>query len=206
MNRREFIEALRKELSRLSEEEIEAAIEYYEEYFDEAGPENEQQVIADLGSPKKIAAQIKSEYGARILNEETENPPAKKKLSAAWWVILGVCSLPVSIPLLFLMICGIITAAGVAIAVLAGIAGCIVGAVALVLVGIISIPVAFSSALFFLGIGLASLAILLAVGALCIIGIKAAVKAIARAVRNRSERKRMERSENQNWKWKGENE
>ena len=33
MKRREFIEKLRSELSRLPQEEIEAAVEYYEEYF-----------------------------------------------------------------------------------------------------------------------------------------------------------------------------
>ena len=42
MTRKEFIEKLRSEISKLPQEEIDAAIEYYEEYFDEAGKENEQ--------------------------------------------------------------------------------------------------------------------------------------------------------------------
>lgn len=41
MNRREFIARLKEEISRLPQEEIEAAVEYYEEYFDEAGADKE---------------------------------------------------------------------------------------------------------------------------------------------------------------------
>ena len=59
MNRREFIARLKEEISRLPQEEIEAAVEYYEEYFDEAGADKEQDVLERLGSPKKVASQIK---------------------------------------------------------------------------------------------------------------------------------------------------
>ena len=53
MNRKKFIDILKEELSKLPDEEIDAAIEYYEEYFDEAGAENEEEVLSELGSPKK---------------------------------------------------------------------------------------------------------------------------------------------------------
>ena len=98
MNRREFIARLKEEISRLPQEEIEAAVEYYEEYFDEAGADKEQDVLERLGSPKKVASQIKSEYAVRLFDEE-EKPTVKKGLSAAWYVVLGICSAPVSIPL-----------------------------------------------------------------------------------------------------------
>ena len=45
MNRSEFIRILRKELARLPQDEIDAAVEYYEEYFDEAGPDKEAEII-----------------------------------------------------------------------------------------------------------------------------------------------------------------
>lgn len=35
MNRREFLEELRKNLSKLPADEVDAAVEFYEEYFDE---------------------------------------------------------------------------------------------------------------------------------------------------------------------------
>ena len=56
MNRAEFMKILRSELRRLPEDERNSALEYYEEYFDEAGPQKEQQVLENLGNPKKIAS------------------------------------------------------------------------------------------------------------------------------------------------------
>lgn len=59
MNRTEFMKRLRELLSDISESEREEALNYYEDYFDDAGIENEQDVIAALGSPEKVAATIK---------------------------------------------------------------------------------------------------------------------------------------------------
>lgn len=70
MNRAEFMKQLEKLLNNISESERKEALEYYESYFDDAGAENESQVIQELGSPGKVAAIIKadlssdsSEYG-----------------------------------------------------------------------------------------------------------------------------------------------
>ena len=59
MNKELFIRDLRRFLADLPEEERNAAIQYYEDYFNDAGPEREQQVIEELGSPVDIARQIK---------------------------------------------------------------------------------------------------------------------------------------------------
>ena len=53
MNRAQFMEQLEKLLSDISEEERREALEYYESYFDEAGPEKEASVIRELGSPER---------------------------------------------------------------------------------------------------------------------------------------------------------
>ena len=75
MNRKQFMEQLERLLSDISEAERQEALEYYEGYFDDAGPENEGEVIRELGNPGKVAAIIKadlqengSDYG-----EYTEN-------------------------------------------------------------------------------------------------------------------------------------
>ena len=60
MNRKKFIEELAFLLQDIEDAEREEAMQYYEDYFDEAGPENEQQVINDLGSPERVAAIIKA--------------------------------------------------------------------------------------------------------------------------------------------------
>lgn len=58
MNRKQFMEELRQLLTGISEEERVEALQYYEDYFDDAGAENEQQVIEELGTPQKVASTI----------------------------------------------------------------------------------------------------------------------------------------------------
>ena len=58
MTRKEYMEQLRKYLKRLPKEDYDNAIEYFSEYFDEAGPENEQQVMEELGQPKEAAREL----------------------------------------------------------------------------------------------------------------------------------------------------
>lgn len=74
MNKELFIRDLRRFLADLPEEERNAAIQYYEDYFNDAGPEREQQVIAELGSPVDIARQIKRTNQDSILYGEGSAP------------------------------------------------------------------------------------------------------------------------------------
>ena len=62
MNRKQFMEQLERLLSDISEAERQEALEYYEGYFDDAGPENEGEVIRELGNPGKVAAIRSEEY------------------------------------------------------------------------------------------------------------------------------------------------
>ena len=59
MNRVEFMNQLKNLLWDIPEHEREEALNYYEDYFDDAGAENEAQVIKSLGNPEKVAAIIK---------------------------------------------------------------------------------------------------------------------------------------------------
>lgn len=63
MNRAEYMKELAFLVQDVPDEEREEALQYYEDYFDDAGPENEEQVIAELGRPEKLAAIIRE--GAR---------------------------------------------------------------------------------------------------------------------------------------------
>ena len=75
MNRVQFMEQLKKLLSDISEEERQEALEYYESYFDDAGEDQEAEVIRELGSPGKVAAIIKEDLKSSSQNygEFTEN-------------------------------------------------------------------------------------------------------------------------------------
>ena len=58
MNKDEYLKELRKNLKILKQSDRDEAIEFYEEYFDEAGVENEAKVIEELGEPKALAKKI----------------------------------------------------------------------------------------------------------------------------------------------------
>ena len=60
MNRKEFMEQLRRLLHDIPAGDREEALAYYENYFDDAGLGNEASVIRELGSPGRIAAEIKA--------------------------------------------------------------------------------------------------------------------------------------------------
>ena len=59
MTRVEFTNELRALLWDLTVEEREEALQYYNDYFDDAGAENELRVLVDLGSPYDVAKSIK---------------------------------------------------------------------------------------------------------------------------------------------------
>ncbi len=65
MNRTDFMKELRAGIVKLPYQEAEAALEYYEEYFEEAGAENEERVLEELGDPKAIAKQIMEDFHNR---------------------------------------------------------------------------------------------------------------------------------------------
>ena len=60
MKKEEFMEKLEYLLQDVNEEEREAALTYYRDYLDEAGPENEEKAIEDFGSPERVAAMIRA--------------------------------------------------------------------------------------------------------------------------------------------------
>ena len=97
MTRNEYMKILTHKLRRLPKDDYYRAVEYFEEYFDEAGPDQEQQAIEDLGSPEEAAKALIVDLAAANVKE----PPKtiKKGLSAVWIAILAVFAAPIAVPL-----------------------------------------------------------------------------------------------------------
>lgn len=142
MNRTEYMAALRRALSALPEEERASALRYYEEYFDDAGPENEQKVIADLGAPEKVAEQILADYRELTAvppsSQGTPQQPKKRRwrgISPWLLVVLVLLALPMAIPL-----------AGVLIGVVATLFGVLLSVVLVVLAFVVVVPLCLLAA------------------------------------------------------------
>ena len=74
MTRAEFLTALAEKLQGVTVDEREEALKYYNEYLDEAGPENEEAVIAELGTPQKVANIIIANSSAVPSAEKAAKP------------------------------------------------------------------------------------------------------------------------------------
>ena len=85
MTKKEYLEALNTELERLNIEDRADAINYYSEYFDEAGEENIKQVISELGSPEELAQKFLPESREGISGEQ-----APRKRSILFYSAIGL--------------------------------------------------------------------------------------------------------------------
>lgn len=220
MSRQEFIQTLRRELRKLPPEEIADATAFYEEYFDDVQESLDTEELAEdaaqalilqtetrlteaLGSPRTIAAQIKSDYAARILEGEStasgEKVKAKHKISAIWWVIIGICSAPVSIPLAIGIGCTafavVIGALSVILGIYAGIIGGFLGGIAAAVCGCVFMTSSLSAGVMCLGIGLLAMAASAAAGLGACIGTRELIRALARLARSLAAKRRRNKIE-----------
>lgn len=72
MNRQEFIYELERLLQVIPDKDRIEAIQYYQDYFEDAGIENEQNVIRELQTPERVAAIIQEDLRNDNLTQEGE--------------------------------------------------------------------------------------------------------------------------------------
>ena len=218
MTRMEFMKILRNELRKLPPEEIVAATEFFEEYLDDAlealnvdglteeeaqnlREETEERLIREIGSPRAVAKQIRAEYASRILEGEESGGKTKasvgSRISAVWWVIIGICSAPVSIPVAICIGCVafgiIVTVLSIMISIYSGIIGAAIGGICALVMGCLAIPTVLSTAALLIGIGLITLALTAAAGVGAYIGTKELIRWLARLGRSINEKRRLKK-------------
>ena len=150
MNRVEFMKQLERLLWDIPESDRLDAIAYYNDYFDEAGPENEVNVLRELGSPERVASIIKADLNTSG-NEKAEyteqgysdgrsgvnpNTPAVKKKRWNLPIPLVIIILVFASPLLLGIGGGLI---GGVVGLFGGIIGLIFGGFGMLLGGIVSL-------------------------------------------------------------------
>ena len=123
MTKTEYMKVLSKKLRRLPKEDYERAVEYFEEYFADAGPENEQKAIEDLGTPEEAARELIMD----LAEENADKPPKTVKrgmralpLALVFIILIACAFLVVFCVLLCIVIAGVSVAAGGIISAIAG--------------------------------------------------------------------------------------
>lgn len=155
MSREQFLEQLRNKLKGLPPEDMEDALEYYKEYLDEAGPENEAATIEAWGDPDRIATQILADYAAKRVDAK---PSARKGLSTVWVVILAIFASPIAVPIAAVIVCVmlalIIAVGSVVLGFGAAAVGLFAGGVCSVIMGLCVMFQSFPTTVFYVGTGL----------------------------------------------------
>ena len=72
MNRETFLRELKHLLQDVAEDEREEALQYYRDYLEDAGQENEETVLQELGDPARVAAMIRSGLNGTDMGEFSE--------------------------------------------------------------------------------------------------------------------------------------
>lgn len=125
MNRKQFMDELNRLLMDIPDNERREAIQYYNDYFDDAGEENEAKVIKELGSPQQVAQNIRE--GMTEGTAEYKNVSASGHDTYHWkipgTVLLCILLSPVIIP----VVIGLL-AAGIGL--IFGIFGILIGVIA----------------------------------------------------------------------------
>ena len=165
MTKKEYIYHLKNRRRNLPIDEVESAVDYVSELFDEAGEENAEEVARDLGSPAKFAAQIRAEYAINqhCLPEDTTAVYREKPKSNNGWktlalILLGIAALPVGLPLVLVLAVLIFVAVVVGVCLLFAL-GCVllagfIAVCSLVYAGFKMLTVSLASGLMSIGLGL----------------------------------------------------
>lgn len=104
MNRKEFMEALRKQLRYLPKEDREDAIGYYEEYLMDLDVSEEEDITSIVGQPKEVAQAILADCTEKHYEEQKEGGSAKKSGMMVWLVILGILAAPMGFPVIIVLL------------------------------------------------------------------------------------------------------
>lgn len=145
MDKNDYFLKLRKELKRVSPEDIDDAVRYYEEYSEDAGFTDGEQLVNEFGTPKDLAKKIIVDIvDKNYVNNESktkEEKKAEKKqkgkttVSTPLLVLLAIFAVPMS-PVILALIIVLFVLIFVAFVVLAAM---IVVFAALVFAGLISL-------------------------------------------------------------------
>lgn len=105
MTRQEYMQQLAALLTAMPEAERRDALDYYEEYFDAAGPEKEAHTIQELGSPQNVAEKIWEGTGAQSGTPMPDNSmpeQGSRRRKSPVWIVLAILAILIVVLLVFI--------------------------------------------------------------------------------------------------------
>lgn len=160
MNKEQYLNTLKLNLKNMPTQEVEDILQYYEEYFEDAGSENEAEVIEELGNPRALANKLNAEAILENIDNKQEDKNVKStgKISSLWILIAAVCTSPIWFPVGIALASVIFSLVIAAFAVLGSFGitavALVVAGIMSVVAGIIAIPAGIADAMIAIGIGI----------------------------------------------------
>ncbi len=190
MNKAEYLAALAHALRGLPPEEQRNAMQYYEDYFADAGTENEATVIRELGTPEQVAQEILRDF-RELATVPPKNTPLRSRTRLTPFALLAIILLSALLWPVALGLIGVLLALFIG-AVFAAIGLCL-GGVVLFGVSIATFVSSLASGLLLLGLSLLLLSVGILLGAallrLCLAAVPPLLRAIVRLCKKPFERK-----------------
>ena len=194
MNKKEYLDKLSENLLKIPFEERRNTVLYYNEYFEEAGADHEQEVISELGAPETLAKKILADFTVRDTETPTPTKSVRSNSKHIWMIILGIFALPLALPILitlaslffvaFIMIFVVMVTVGAVFFSL------IVTGVAMFIGGIFAVFTHFPTGMLFMGMGLAGMGLFMLIVGPCVALIRwlfsSTVKLLGRIFRRKS--------------------
>lgn len=194
MENNSYIHKLTRQLSQLSDSERADVIDFYSEYIMDANLTTEDEIVQKLGTPKQLARKILADYSIRAIDAEDQKtsnhksePRSKRNIRMIWLVILALMASPIAIPLLLALIAVLfafmVAIAGVIIGTIVGVIAIAVAGIACIIGGLLISPTSIATCVFFIGIGLSAIGIMLVVAPLGYLIIKVLLEMAANFTR-----------------------
>ncbi|SDB33835.1 MULTISPECIES: DUF1700 domain-containing protein [unclassified Butyrivibrio] len=136
MNKEQFLNELDNRLRLIPVDDRLDAIEYYDGYISDMELTGDEDVVAKLGTPKEVAKSIIEQCTQKHIENTEEQKTVKGKATVLWLTILGIISLPLSLPL---GIAAVAVVFALGIALLAILLSLVITAVAIAAAGFASI-------------------------------------------------------------------
>ncbi len=202
MTKSEYIQIVQSRLSGLDRKDVSDALVYLNEYFEEAGAQHEQDVIAELGAPDQYAAIIRADLAANVPPRIPVAARTREGNHSAWKtigiIVLGICALPIALPLMIAVLALVFAAVVTMLALLFALGMCVLAFVLAFFACIYQFVVTLGTdgmvTLFLLGVILGSAGVViltvLAIGWIVKVGFPALGRTVARLyrrLRNRGE-------------------
>ena len=166
--RQKYISELKKLLAPLTVEERTDALDFYNEYIEDAGYNSYQQIVKEMGNPRQLSHKILADYSIKANDEETKSVHTASPHSSwrvFWLIIIAIVTSPITFALSFgalvVLICALAAVFGVSVGILGTLAGLVFAAGVLLYSGIGVVVAAPMTGILYIGFGITILGILL---------------------------------------------